>query len=163
MYTFAFLGFYYSLSFVRRYIHLFLYRSIIFTSLFLDTFCFNNAVPSTGACGARFLSRTSSKCALSTGSSFCSIGVSINMQTCLCPRSTSQNFQNRFPCSGFVKKIVSICSVGQCIIFLLFPLVTSCIQKQRIFMFWDLGPADELPLIYNFMALSLSCYIPGLP
>jgi hypothetical protein len=76
---------------------------------------------------------------------------------CLYLRITSRKVQKRFPCSGFVKKSVIICSVGQCRIVTFAVFILSFIQKNGISMCLDFGLAEACPFFSIFMGLSFSC------
>ena len=96
-------------------------------------------------------------CTIPTRSSVEGPGYCAKASECLYPRITSRKTRKRLPCSGLVKKSPIICSVGQCRIVIPASLVRSLIQKYRMSMCRDLGPADALPFVSSLMALSLSC------
>jgi hypothetical protein len=84
--------------------------------------------------------------------------VSFRELMCLCPIITSLNLRKRFPCSGFVKKSASICSVGQYSTSMFPRPSRSFIKKYRISMCLEFGPHDLLPFFSKRMVLWLSWY-----
>ena len=73
------------------------------------------------------------------------------------PMIRSLNLMKSAPCSGFVKKPPTISSVGKWCILISPSSMRSFINKYRTDMCFVRFPLDALPLIYNHIAMVLSC------